>query len=57
MELTVMTITVHSSNVVTAEGVEITAEGLTQVSLLSLALPLPLPLPLPLSFSPDCLSL
>lgn len=31
MELTVMTITVHSSNVVTAEGVEITAEGLTQV--------------------------
>lgn len=31
MELTVMTITVHSGNVVTAEGVEITAEGLTQV--------------------------
>ena len=31
MELTVMTINVHSKNVVTAEGVEITAEGLTQV--------------------------
>ena len=31
MELTVMTINVHSENVVTAEGVEITAEGLTQV--------------------------
>ena len=31
MELAVMTVVVHSSNVVTAEGVEITAEGLTQV--------------------------
>ena len=31
MELAVMTVVVHSVNVVTAEGVEITAEGLTQV--------------------------
>ena len=31
MELAVMTVVVHSKDVVTAEGVEITAEGLTQV--------------------------
>eukprot|EP01047_Picozoa_sp_COSAG01_P028395 COSAG01_NODE_1905_length_8940_cov_19.008936_6_plen_130_part_00 len=31
MELAVMTVAVHSENVVTAEGVEITAKGLTQV--------------------------